>query len=720
MPVFVLLNGAAALVAVLVATGGGLSAGPAASLLEALCAYLLLVHLIVLASGFAAHLTVAGAAIPMAAALIAATWLRLRTDDPAHRGIRAGDTPATFCSLSASPSFAPAEAFPVIAAVAAGLLWAWPHLWEATRLWIWDDYTYHMVYPALWLREHAIAAVEPVHAFTMQAWYPLGASVVAAWFMLPFHGGRGEALAWVSLTGPLYAGIAICAMAALMARLGCRPGAWAMPAVLLLTSRRIDVMASSFSDADLAVAAALFAAFAFAVPRNDADELGGARRDTWFAGLTSGLALGIKVSAMIPALVIFAMVAWRRAARPEGSPGSLPRRGWRMARAAAATGLVFAGCWAITAGYWYARNLIHTGNPVYPAAFLFWPGTSFPETTLREYAARWGFARTVRDALAVYLNWPPYHAIAAVLGLIALAGWLAWRGRAAGHARACFGIGALAITGAILFSLPSMPFSAGNAMTFRSGFVHWDSMRYVALLPILGWTALGFALDAGAGAGRRRALIAVIVTSLALLASTQPALHPPALLLAIAVATVAISTVPSRPRRFAAGAPARTALRAGAAAVLLMALIVWRHDAKSRLTAESIYREPLFGGAAAALDRAGPGTRVAVFGDQWIFPAFGGGDHLSPVRLDRNGHPASAPIRDAMYPGPLEVDSVAFLANLRAAHVGLVAVIYLPHPGRSSERPSQEAALRTSGGARLAYRNDAVTIWRIDELASSR
>ena len=46
-----------------------------------------------------------------------------------------------------------------------------------------------------------------------------------------------------------------------------------------------------------------------------------------------------------------------------------------------------------------------------------------------------------------------------------------------------------------------MPYSAGNAMTFRSGFIHWDSMRYVALLPFLGWAALGFVIDGGAGAG---------------------------------------------------------------------------------------------------------------------------------------------------------------------------------------------------------------------------
>ena len=87
--------------------------------------------------------------------------------------------------------------------------------------------------------------------------------------MTPLPGSRGDALAWVSLTGPLYAGIIAGGAAALLARMGCRPGAWAVPIVLFATSPRIGVMASSFSDADLALAAALFGSLVFAVPRGD-------------------------------------------------------------------------------------------------------------------------------------------------------------------------------------------------------------------------------------------------------------------------------------------------------------------------------------------------------------------------------------------------------------------------------------------------------------------
>ena len=257
-------------------------------------------------------------------------------------------------------------------------MWAWPHLFQATRLWIWDDYTYHMVYPALWLRDHAIAAVAPTQAFTMQAWYPLSASVVATWFMLPFPESRGDALAWVSLTGVLYGGIVVAGCAELLRRLECRRSAWAVPIVLAATSPRIAIMASSFSDADLAVAATLFAALAVAVPRGERERGREIAIDCVLVGLLTGMALGVKVSAATQALIIAAMLALRAA-------GSSPRVRSRV-RAVLGIGLVMIAGWMVTAGYWYARNVVHTDNPVYPAAFLGWKGTTFPETTLLEYA----------------------------------------------------------------------------------------------------------------------------------------------------------------------------------------------------------------------------------------------------------------------------------------------------------------------------------------------
>ena len=612
-----------------------------------LSGYLVLVHSLVLGAGLLGHLTPAGLGLLLAAAVAATLWLARRpTPDRASPD---GGGSLTTAALLAS----------LAAGVALGV-WTWPHLVEATRLWIWDDYTYHLVYPALWLREHAIAAPAPPQAFTMQAWYPLSASVVAAWFMTPMQGSRGDALAWVSLTGPLYAGIVAGGAATLLARLGCRPGAWAVPIVLFATSPRIGVMASSFSDADLATAAVLFGSLVFAVPRGTDEDARDVRADASYAGLLSGVALGVKVSAAPLALVILIMVA---------------RRGWTRARWRGAAGvtLVVAAAWIATSGYWYARNVVHTGNPVYPAKFLVWPGVTFPETTLLEYARHYGAGRTIADALVVYADWPRSHALLAVLGLLGLAGWLAWHRRSLTRPRRYFAGGALALAATILILLPFAPYSAGNSMTFRSGFIHWDSMRYVALVPILGWVALGFLVDAVA---RRW---------------SAP------------VATAARSPMTARGRLLATSALTLT----------IAAVVVGWHGTKAAATAASCHREPLFGAVVAVLDRQPSGARVAVFGDQWIYPAFGDRDHLQPVRLDGDGRVATSPIGDAMEPGGLTVDPATFRANLAASGVSVVLAVRLPHPGRSSELPAQHAALEAIGDARLLHRDAAAAVWRL-------
>jgi hypothetical protein len=147
--------------------------------------------------------------------------------------------------------------------------------------------------------------------------------------------------------------------------------------------------------------------------------------------------------------------------------------------------------------------------------------------------------------------------------------------------------------------------------------------------------------------------------------------------------------------------------------------VLWRHDEKAGATAAAIYGERFFGGAASVLDRQPPGTRVAVYGDQSVFLTAGARNHLEPVRLDRDGKVATAPIADAMEPGELGVDPPTFVSNLLATGVRLVVVVHLPHPGRSVERPSQERALEASGAARLLSRGEAVAVWALGEAQGS-
>jgi hypothetical protein len=437
--------------------------------------------------------------------------------------------------------------------------------------------------------------------------------------------------------------------------------------VLFATSPRIGIMASSFSDADLAMAAAIFGALAFAAPRGFAEGTSTVRIDAAYAGLLTGIALGVKVSAAPLALVLLIMLMLRARAQ------------WR------GVVLIVLGSWVVTAGYWYARNVLHHGNPVYPAAFLVWPGTRFPETTLLEYARHYGVWRTIGDALVVYADWPRVHAALAVVGLVGLLAWWVGRRAPATRAQRYFAAGALALAFVIVILQPAAPYSAGNSMTFRSGFIHWDSMRYVALVPMLGWVALGFLVDT---LGRRWS----------------------------APATTAARATEGA-RAAAIGLPALTPRRRlvviGAAALALGIAVVALHEPKAAATASAFSREPLYGAVVNVLDREPPGTRVAIFGDQWTYPTFGARHHLRPVRLDGDGRPATGAIGDAMEPGELTVDPATLRTNLAAAGVDLVVVLHLPHPGRSPEWPAQHAAIEAFGDARLLHRNGWSAVWRL-------
>jgi hypothetical protein len=163
------------------------------------------------------------------------------------------------------------------------------------------------------------------------------------------------------------------------------------------------------------------------------------------------------------------------------------------------------------------------------------------------------------------------------------------------------------------------------------------------------------------------------------------------------------------------GTERHAALSVGAGALVLAAIIAGTHGAKAAATKTAFHREPLFGAAAAVLDRQPPGTRVAVFGDQWIYPTFGDRTHLRPVRLDRDGHVATAPIGDAMEPGDLTVDPPTFRENLRASAIDVVVMVRQPHPGRPSSLPAQHTALEATPDARLLHRDRAVAIWRLSD-----
>jgi hypothetical protein len=238
-------------------------------------------------------------------------------------------------------------------------------------------------------------------------------------------------------------------------------------------------------------------------------------------------------------------------------------------------------------------------------------------------------------------------------------------------------------------------------------------MRYVALLPILGWTALGVLLDAGAGAPRRRTLAAILITGAVLLTPGTARSASTAVLIALVAGAMGLARRLPPLAAWRLHTLRRRAVAAGIGALVVAGLVAGTHGAKATATGTAFHREPLFGAAAAVLDRQPPGTRVAVFGDQWIYPTFGERGLLQPVRLDRDGRLASAPVGAAMEPGDLTVDPATFRANLKASGVEVVVLVRQLHPGRPPDLPTQHAALETVPDARLLHRDRAVAIWRL-------
>src|SRR5262245_42558060 len=127
---FLVLNGLAVFVSAVVADAGRDDDRAGGWLLRCLSVYLVLVHSVVLVAGLVGHLPRGGLAILLLAAAMAGA---LRLTRAPNRHAR---SPAAGAGFTAVTLFSP------LAAIASGIIWTWPHLLEATRLWIWDDYTY--------------------------------------------------------------------------------------------------------------------------------------------------------------------------------------------------------------------------------------------------------------------------------------------------------------------------------------------------------------------------------------------------------------------------------------------------------------------------------------------------------------------------------------------------------------------------------------------------
>ncbi len=233
----------------------------------------------------------------------------------------------------------------LVATVAGAPVWLAPPVF-------YDSLVYHLGMPWSWLVNGSMAPV-PHNLFSN---FPLAASAV---YLGPVRLGLPSVAAglhWAAMT------LAAMAAVSLAGRLGA--GRWAWLAALCTVSVWHGLWVGGLAAADWFVVLGVTV-----VASEIAGELGtGAPGRPWMAGLGLGLALAAKYTAAVPAAAVLAALV---AVRP------------RAVRWAGATGGI-----AVAAGsFWFVRNLLITGNPVYPLAWNLIGGRGWDAATNSRYLA---------------------------------------------------------------------------------------------------------------------------------------------------------------------------------------------------------------------------------------------------------------------------------------------------------------------------------------------
>ncbi len=241
-----------------------------------------------------------------------------------------------------------------------------------------DSLVYHLGMPWTWLSNGTMAPV-PHNLFSH---FPLAASVV---FLGPVALGVPSAAAglhWAAMV------LTVAAAVALARRLGAGRWAW-IAAVCTLATWHGPWMAGL-------AAADWFGLLGVTVAASEIAGLLGAGEAgrPWVAGLGLGLALAVKYTAAVPvAAVLLALVLVE------------PRR-WRAA--------LTAGTVAVLAcSFWLVRNVVTTGNPVYPLLWRFLGGRGWSESLDARYlqAVRPGVGGISEAALGIGRLFDPVHGL---------------------------------------------------------------------------------------------------------------------------------------------------------------------------------------------------------------------------------------------------------------------------------------------------------------------
>jgi hypothetical protein len=232
------------------------------------------------------------------------------------------------------------------------LQYAW-HVLLGVRLpyFDWDGLMYHLISPDMWIID---GRIEHTTQIVWADAFPANTELLTA-FPAVFAHDTG----YVFLTNLPFHLLGACAVAGLALRLGAGRvvaaaaglGLLAFPAVVgQVQTAYVDVPGSAFALAGLS--------FALLVPAS-----GPLWTPALLAGCAAGVSAGAKPTNVVYAGVVIAVLMLRVLRRPRAQR----LVGWLVV-AGSAVLVVLLG------GYWYLRNWVHYGNPLYPVATLGLPG----------------------------------------------------------------------------------------------------------------------------------------------------------------------------------------------------------------------------------------------------------------------------------------------------------------------------------------------------------
>lgn len=264
-----------------------------------------------------------------------------------------------------------------------------------------DDLTYHASFAAHCLSEQTLNVVP----YCYQAYFPLNAETFSLWLMLGFH-----ADGFASLTGVFFMSLIIMSGLSICRTVKCSKYVTALICTLLFSSQVCKSCMETFCSVDVVAPAMALAAIAIAVDYGFSDRSGEKFGRLLFSGLFAGYAVGCKISFAPLCAILF--IWWVLADR---SKLNLPSRlRWTL--------LFIVGVF-LTGSFWYIRNLILTGNPVFPAELGPFDGPLASENSNRTKLITWILQSPLdfqqwKLILINYASWPPLVFFASLAGYI--------------------------------------------------------------------------------------------------------------------------------------------------------------------------------------------------------------------------------------------------------------------------------------------------------------